>query len=223
MNYKTKKLNKQNNKMDQKLSKENTEIMTDIVCYLRGSSLSEWDIELVRQDLLDIFLRAEKDRNHIKNVIGEDFKSFCDEIIANIPPQKKWKRILGFFDMILLCVCSLIFSWGMIELFLENLLLRKPVQTSIPITLGRIIACFVISGVSIGIESVITRQSFKWKQLNKKIEFVVFFCLSFVVVGIFAVAVTTIKDVIATVPLVGVLGCIVLLYSLHVLIDKRIL
>lgn len=60
MNSKTKKLNKQNNILDRQISKENQSIFTDMICYLRGSNISEYDIEVVRQDLTEMVLSAQK-------------------------------------------------------------------------------------------------------------------------------------------------------------------
>lgn len=60
MNSKTKKLNKQNNILDRQISKKNQSIFTDMICYLRGSNISEYDIEVVRQDLTEMVLSAQK-------------------------------------------------------------------------------------------------------------------------------------------------------------------
>jgi DNA-binding ferritin-like protein (Dps family) len=69
MNRQTRELNKINNELDKQLNAENENVMTDIVCYLRGANISEYNQELIRQDLLEMFLSAQKRGENIQKVI----------------------------------------------------------------------------------------------------------------------------------------------------------
>ena len=47
MHQKRKELNRENNALDKKICAENQGVFTDMICYLRGSSLSAYDQERV--------------------------------------------------------------------------------------------------------------------------------------------------------------------------------
>lgn len=55
---KSKALLKQNNQREKELTKENNQVLTDMVVYLRGSDLSDYNQELVRADLIEMVLDA---------------------------------------------------------------------------------------------------------------------------------------------------------------------
>lgn len=80
-------LRKENNKFSKDLTKENHEIYTDIVCYLRVSKLNEKEQEEVISDILRIFLDCQEQGKSIQSVIGEDYKRFADEIISAMNPR----------------------------------------------------------------------------------------------------------------------------------------
>ena len=60
MNKKARKLNKENNRLDELIKEENQEIFTNMICYLRGSDLSDYNIEVVRNDLTEMVLSAQE-------------------------------------------------------------------------------------------------------------------------------------------------------------------
>ena len=55
---KSKALLKQNNQREKELTKENNQVLTDMVVYLRESDLSDYNQELVRADLIEMVLDA---------------------------------------------------------------------------------------------------------------------------------------------------------------------
>ena len=110
MNKKTKALNRKNNELDAKVFPENNEVMTNMVCYLRGAGISEYDQEAIRNDLLEMVLAAQARGENIRDVIGREEgseKRFCDEVIAALPPVSLLKRLLNGVDLLLLCVAIL--------------------------------------------------------------------------------------------------------------------
>ncbi|MCL6627510.1 MAG: hypothetical protein K6T68_13105 [Alicyclobacillus shizuokensis] len=78
-----KELNRKNNELHHRLNDENMEIMTNMVLYQR-SRLSDFQVELIRQDLLDMALSAQDRHVPLSEVFGEDYKKFCNEIIENV-------------------------------------------------------------------------------------------------------------------------------------------
>ena len=97
MNKQTRELNRINNDLDKLLYLENNSAMTDIICYLRGANISEYNQEIIRQDLLEMVLSAQERNENIQTVIGTDYKTFCDDIIATFPPKSLKEKIIEFF------------------------------------------------------------------------------------------------------------------------------
>jgi len=134
-------LNKSNNDLDKEINEESSSAMTDIVCYLRGANISTYYQETVRRDLLEMVLSAQDRGESIQSVIGEDYKTFCDEVIANLPKKTRKERILDFFE---------IFFLGTAILGGINLVMSKETIT----LLGNI-----ISGQSLNFQMSITASS----------------------------------------------------------------
>ena len=96
MNKKTKRLLEENNCREKALSQESQAVMTDLVVYLRGQNISMYHQEEVRWDIQEMVLEAENRGETIAQVIGEDYQTFCDEIVAALPPRT-WKG--GFWTL----------------------------------------------------------------------------------------------------------------------------
>jgi DNA-binding ferritin-like protein (Dps family) len=94
MNKETKILLKENNKFEEKnLSKDSQKAMTDIVVYLRGSKISEFNQEKVRKDINYMVYEGEQRGEKIEEIIGIDYKVFCDEIISAVPKMTRGEII----------------------------------------------------------------------------------------------------------------------------------
>ena len=55
-----KELRRENNLLEKQLSKENQAILTDIVVYLTSFDISEYRVEIVRQDITNMILEGER-------------------------------------------------------------------------------------------------------------------------------------------------------------------
>ena len=55
-----KELRRENNLLEKQLSKENQAILTDIVVYLKSFDISEYRVEIVRQDITNMILEGEE-------------------------------------------------------------------------------------------------------------------------------------------------------------------
>ena len=100
MYQKRKELNRENNTLDKQIFAENQGVFTDMICYLRGSSLSAYDQERVRRDLTEMVLDAQERGDTLSDVIGGDYKAFCDEIIPvfriNLPAVGQRNMAVSF-------------------------------------------------------------------------------------------------------------------------------
>lgn len=76
-----------NNRMEKKLTEESCAVLTDIVVYLRGSDISCYEQEKVRRDITQMLIDGEHRGDDAGSVIGEDYQTFCDSVIAEIPKR----------------------------------------------------------------------------------------------------------------------------------------
>lgn len=173
MGNKVKELQKQNNKLDKRINSENQEVFTDMICYIRGADISDYNQELVRRDLTEMMLSAQERGENIYHVIGGDFKEFCDNVIANIPPKTMKEKLLDSLDSLcvilsILGTINIVFSK---ELFvmLQGLSKAKTVNYNIDITIGTIISTIIILIASFGIVKIIMKHSFQKQSKNIRI------------------------------------------------------
>lgn len=94
MDKRTRKLLRENNKSEKVLPKEARNLLTDIVVYLRMTNLSMYNQEIIRRDITQMLIEGDERGEYAKDVIGEDYKVFCDAIISSFPePTAKEKRL----------------------------------------------------------------------------------------------------------------------------------
>lgn len=168
MNKKTKLLNRSNNELDHRLTAENDTVMIDMVCYLRASSLSEYDQERVRQDLLEMVLSAQERGDSIDTVIGGDYQSFCDSIIESLPQKSPRQKICGFLSIFFLCAAilgaiNLVISKSFIFLIRDLLSGNQP-DFAFPISAGSLITFGTIIAFSFFLVQYICKTSIRKKK-----------------------------------------------------------
>ena len=89
-----KKLLKKNNQSEKQIFKENDEIYTNMIVYLRGADISEYHQEKVREDLIEMIVSGQERGDDIQTVMGENYKEICDEIIAEMPKKTKKEKVM---------------------------------------------------------------------------------------------------------------------------------
>jgi len=70
MNKLAKELLKKNNNREKAIFDENKEIYTNMIVYLRGSDLSEYNQEVVRGDIIELIIDGQQRGDNIKKVHG---------------------------------------------------------------------------------------------------------------------------------------------------------
>lgn len=161
---KIKKLQRSYNELGKNLTPENQKVMTDMVVYLRVSRISDDRIELIRQDLLEMALAAQERNEPLSDVFGEDYKFFCDEIIASVKPErfKKFVRGLPYLlsTVALLGVLNLVSS-RYFRQFLHDIKVHASIDANYPVTLGFIVNTVLIYAVAVTIVQLIGKFSFR--------------------------------------------------------------
>ena len=184
MHKETKKLLKENNQREKLLSPESQAAMTDIVVYLRGRDLSEYHQEEVRRDIQEMVLEAEGRGETMETVIGGDYKTFCDEIVAAFPPRSKKEKRREQADLLLSACGILMVIW------LVKSLLSGGTVGPLILTLGQLISWVVILAAAETIVWWVTRTAFDKPEESKgktfvKVWFFVVFVLSAILLPTF--------------------------------------
>lgn len=143
MNKKTRNLLKENNAYEKSnLTDHCKDVITDIVCYLRGSNLSEYNQEIVRRDIDYMLVDGQKRGETPESVIGSDYQLFCDEIIKSFPERTMSDKLMSEVNE----------STGAISVIAVIWLIGKLVQAAIQntsvfhlnITLGEIMSGIIL-------------------------------------------------------------------------------
>lgn len=137
----TKQLMRENNAFERALSPEFNQVLTDMVVYLRSAPVSEYNQELVRRDIGRMFLDAQRRGDSPADVIGEDYRQFCDQVLAEVPRLTIRERVLDSLSTTLVCLGV----WGVIWLFNRGLLaVVRGGWPDIPVTVGDLLATALI-------------------------------------------------------------------------------
>lgn len=164
------KLRKENNLLDKQLSKENNSIMTDMVCYLRSSDLCEYDIEIIRKELTGMALEAQLRSEKFSDVVGDDYKALCDELMKNGRQKTLYEKALEILYV-------LVFGAG--TLFLVEILFSSTIinivkfgQFAMPITSGFLVTTFITVVIAFSVYNYFTKNSFELSNHNRKTQII---------------------------------------------------
>lgn len=168
MNKLTKELLKKNNTREKAIFKSNNDIYTNMIVYLRGSDLTEYDQEVVRADIIELILDGQQRGDDIQKVMGGQYKEICDEIIEVMPKKTKKEVTLEYV------VISLNALWilGVIAL-VKNLItnvISEENQMVFVLTLGDMINVAVIIFVANIIIWYVTQTAFEARADKKNID-----------------------------------------------------
>jgi DNA-binding ferritin-like protein (Dps family) len=143
MNKKTRSLLNENNAYEKSnLSDLSKNVMTDIVCYLRGSNLSEYNQEVVRRDINYMLVDGEGRGETPESIIGSDYQLFCDEIIKSFPERTKSEKLMSEVNETTGAISVIAFIWligKIVKAVIQNTSLFQ-----LNITLGEIIGSIVL-------------------------------------------------------------------------------
>lgn len=142
MSKQVRQLLKENNEMEKLLSEEGRSVMTDIVVYLRGAGISDIDQEQVRRDIMQMLIDGEARGVSPDEVVGEDYRVFCDNIVAEIPRLGRKEKLLGIVRDTLLGMTALTVIWCC-KCVLDYLAGGEKTPV-FPVTAGNLIAAVLI-------------------------------------------------------------------------------
>lgn len=159
MNKATRELLKKNNEREKLISKENDNIYTDMVVYMRGADITEYNQELVREDIIELILEGQERGDDINQVMGGNYKQVCDDILEVMPKKTIKEKVIGIIETTL----SVIWILGVIYVTktLLAIVLSKAAEYQYTLTLGNIISGLIIAFVSNYIVEYVCKNAFK--------------------------------------------------------------
>lgn len=220
MENKVKKLMNQNNVLDKEINDENQSKYTDMICYLRGADISEYDIEAVRQDLIEMIVCAQKRGEDIGTVIGGDYKEFCDDVIANLPRKTGKQKLIDVLSITcrgisILFAINIVLSGGP-SLIIQNIISKAPGDWSISISVGNAVSIILIVFLANFMVNGIMKNALKVETKRKK---AVIFLGCFIITSVLIVIQKLGSSTLFTINIFLACAIIVALYAVSKVLD----
>ena len=214
MRSKTKRLMEENNRDEKALSPEAQSLLTDLVVYLRGASVSLWQQEQVRRDITRMLLDAQARGESARSVIGEDPKAFCDSVLEELSPLPRPQRAAALVRDGLLAASVLVGLW--ILLGIVEGLLGAGSWPGLTLRWGQLLSGVGILLTAFWLVQWICRNSFESPEKKGPwlLLFVAFFAL--LCLGVF------LRRPLAVLPLPAALGVLAGLLLAYKLLDSRL-
>lgn len=212
MSKRTKELLRANNALDAQLNKDNQQMMTNIVVYIRSANISEYEQELVRRDVMAMLAAGEREGRSAEEVIGDDAQAFCEAVIAALPPRSSGERALGNVRDGLLAFVVLGVIWlvsGAIDMAVHR------AWPYLPLTLGDVIGQVLILAAAFYIFHSISRHAFDDK-LGR------LFVLVFVVLAASLLASIYLTTFLCNVHIAIVAGALIVFFAAYKVLDARV-
>jgi DNA-binding ferritin-like protein (Dps family) len=168
-----------NNKKRKELTKENEEYYDNMLVYIRTSvSVSEQQAEELLMELLDHLIDAQAEGKRAEEVFGENLKTYCDEMIKQLP-KEPLKSTAFFISFLLLQLASLM----AIVSGIGNIVVHYVKDSSQTVYIGTAIVTFVIVAAIISLDVFLLLkwiQKSVYKISNKIKDFFLLFVLIFI-------------------------------------------
>ncbi|MCR2821479.1 DUF1129 domain-containing protein [Lederbergia panacisoli] len=163
-----KKLIEENNRKRELLIPENETYYGDMLIYIRlQMALSEQQSEEVLMEMLDHLLEGQEEGKTAKDIFGDDPKAFADEIIEQLPKEKK-RAVIPFVAGVVGNIVSwLLIIRGILFLALSQFTeVRTEVYPVAAVVVALVIVCFIAITIWF-ILSLVKNSLFKEKRNTK--------------------------------------------------------
>jgi|GEM_PF-4348380 hypothetical protein len=102
-------------KIKSKLNRENKLLLNKLSSYIYANGVNNKVWNEIKIDLAGMLLECQERGGYSQDVIGNDYKEFCDELIANCPRKKFLDVILEFLfvaGLAILMFIPFLYIWG---------------------------------------------------------------------------------------------------------------
>lgn len=139
MTRQTQLLQDENERSSDQLSRPTEQVFRQITQYIRTAPINGYQQECIRRDILQMLLDADAQGRTAEDVLGADYRAFCDSVIAEAPPLTSRERLLIGLRGALLTACFLIIYWLIPVIW--QLRQSWPV---LPVTVGNLVGAALI-------------------------------------------------------------------------------
>jgi DNA-binding ferritin-like protein (Dps family) len=218
MNKKTKQLLKKNNNIEESIIDENQEIWTNMTLYLRGSNLTEYNQELVREDIINLILDGQQRGDNIQKVMGGRYKEICDEIIDAMPKKTKkdWiVEVVGIFldPLWISGVISIVYN-------IIRSLISKTTDFRYILSVGDIILLLTVILVTEGIVWFATKIALNEKKEKKIRSFLTMWLIATTIMAILILSKYYLEIIVVSIPLSVAAVIVLFIYIVAKIADK---
>lgn len=218
MNKFDKELLRKNNTREKEITNENQEIYTNMVVYLRGSDLTDYNQEIVREDIIELILDGQQRGDNIQKVMGNRYKEICDEIIEAMPKKTKKDKIMEFIGTSLnaLSILGLI---ALVKNFVESLISSS--EYNFILTVGDVMSAIVILLISYAIVLFITKTALNTEKDKKLITILKRWVVATVIFAVLIFSSIYFKNIIVIVPLWQAAISVLFIFIFGKMVRKR--
>lgn len=142
-----------NNERRKYLSKENEKYYSDMLVYIRTSTISEKAGEELLLELLEHLIEAQKQGKTAEDVFGKHPKDYCERLIIGLP-KPGWKERISFYLYIsFLGVAWLLITDGVMNILLRTMNIQTKTMAPLPV---------MISFIGIAVIVMLIVKGLKW-------------------------------------------------------------
>ncbi|MGE5629064.1 MAG: DUF1129 family protein [Solirubrobacterales bacterium] len=171
---------KKNYEISKSLNEENNKIYTDILCYLRTSMPETVKTEEIISDILDMFLSGQYQGKSAKDIIGNDYKLFCDSIIESVEINSFSIQVFKENALLIVNCFFILLTINVIFEYIP-LVLKSGSITNYGVSAGFIINSIIITSLATGIVMFVGKNSFNLSgEKGKKYYFALWLGLSII-------------------------------------------
>jgi len=167
---------KENLELSKSLTKENNEIFTNIVVYLRMSDLSGAEIEEIISDILRMFLDCQQEDKSIESMVGgKDYKKFTEDIIAAVNPKKNIQKNIQDFIVVIVGSFCIMLTYDFVFSYLIKLLKGNiDFNSTYNYTLAVLVSTIIIITIATTLVTYIGKNVFELtkKRFSKLFNFI---------------------------------------------------
>lgn len=168
---KAKHLIEENNRKREHLTPENEKYYSDMLVYIRLQlTLSEQQSEEVLMEMLDHLLDGQTEGKSARDIFGNDPKQYADEIIQNLPKEKKREVMPFIFGLVLNLVSWMLMIRGVVIPVVSHFK-KEPVGSSVYLFPTLLTFTLILGSIAFGVWFIfrtIRRSLFSEKASEKK-------------------------------------------------------
>ena len=194
--------------------------LTDMIVYIRSANISAYNQELVRRDIWQMIADGERRGESVEEIIGGDYKAFCDSVIAELPQLSPAERLLSQLRDTLLSAVVLLAIWLAFDI-LEQLI-KPGTLPYLTVTAGNAVSALLILAAAFMLVGAVSKHAFELGGKPKKRELALLFALIFVLLLVCTCANVFIKYALFEIHALAAALCIAALYGLYRLLDAKL-